>query len=260
MSTKRESFMKIETIHAILKECGLSKSKAEVYLAALQVGTGTAQDIAANAGIPRTTAHEILQQLKNIGLVNFTTKGRTLFFTAEKPTKLQRILRDRERKIATVMPELLSLYKTQGSRPSVRVYEGSEGVKTVLEDTLTTTTKKLYGILSMADLYDVPGKEYMKEYVKRRVAQGITLQVVRSEGKEAESTWPTSEGELRELRYAPKDFVFPMTVYLYDHKVAIIGTEKETFGMIIESQDFHTTIKNFFDIMWQVSRVAKKVA
>lgn len=249
--------MKIEKIQAILKECGLSASKSQVYLAALQVGTGTAQDIAAKAGIPRTTAHEILQQLKNEGLVNFTTKGRTLFFTAEKPTKIQSMLRDRERKIANVMPELLSLYKTAGSRPSVRVYEGREGVKTVLEDTLTSTTKKLYGILSMTDLYDVPGKEYMKEYVERRVAQGITLQVIRSEEKEAESTWPTSEGELRELRYAPRSFIFPMTVYLYDNKVAIISTQKEMFGMIIESHDFYATIKNLFDIMWQVSRVPK---
>ncbi len=249
--------MKTEKIQAILKECGLSASKSQVYLAALQVGTGTAQDIAAKAGIPRTTAHEILQQLKNAGLVNFTTKGRTLFFTAEKPTKIQTMLRDRERKIVSVMPELLSLYKTQGARPSVRVYEGLEGVKTVFEDTLTTSTKKLYGILSMADLYDVPGKDYMKDYVNRRVAAGIVLNVVRSEEKEAEETWSTSTTEHRELRYAPRSFIFPMTVYLYDNKVAIVSTQKETFGMIMESQDFYATLKNFFDIMWQVSRAPK---
>lgn len=49
-----------------------------------------------------------------------------------------------------------------------------------------------------------------------------------------------------------------MTVYLYDNKVGIIGTEKENFGMIIESLDFYQTQKNLFDVLWQVTRVGKR--
>lgn len=244
-------------IEHILKDFGLGPKKASVYLAALQVGSGTVQDIAAKAGIPRTTAHEILRMLRGMGLVHFTTRGRTQIYTAEKPTKLQAILRDRQAKLERALPELLSLYKTSSARPSMRVYEGVEGVKSVFEDTLTVSDKRLYGILSMEDLYDVPGKDYMDDYVKRRVEAGIHLDVIRSEVKDVERTWSPSARELRELRYAPKPFVFPMTVYLYDAKVAIMGTQNETFGMIIESREFYTTLKNLFDVLWDVSRIAK---
>jgi hypothetical protein len=54
------------------------------------------------------------------------------------------------------------------------------------------------------------------------------------------------------------ELLFPMTVYLYDKKVVTIGTEKEPFGMIIESADFFQTMKNLFDVLWQVSRAGRK--
>ncbi|HLD20422.1 MAG TPA: hypothetical protein VJB93_04235, partial [Patescibacteria group bacterium] len=59
--------------------------------------------------------------------------------------------------------------------------------------------------------------------------------------------------------YAPQDMIFPMTIYIYDKKVGIIATQKENFGMIIESEDFYTTLKNLFEIMWQVTRVGGKI-
>lgn len=246
-------------LEKLLDEFGLSGTKGTVYLAALRVGTGTVYEIAKSAELPRTTVHEILQQLMGLGLINFTSKGRTKIYTVESPEKLATILKEKERKLASAMPELLSQFHSTGTRPRVRYYEGAEGVKRVFEDTLTVSDKKLLGILSMEDLYQIPGKEFMDTYVKQRVSKGISLRVIRSEGKEVEGTWPSSAEENRELHYAPHGFIFPMTMYLYDKKVAIIGTRKESFGMILESEDFYQTQKNFFEIVWQVSKVGKRV-
>ncbi|MBI3120206.1 MAG: helix-turn-helix domain-containing protein, partial [Candidatus Kerfeldbacteria bacterium] len=166
-------------IEKILGELGLPKNKGAVYLAALQVGTGSVQDIAVKAGLPRTTTHEILGQLVKSGVANLTTRGRTQYYTAESPKKLLRILQDRQRKLEDVLPELLSMTQTSGIRPRVRFYEGVEGVKTVFEDTLTVRSKLLQGILSMADLFVIPGKPFMMDYVERRVRAGIQLHVIR---------------------------------------------------------------------------------
>ncbi len=245
-------------LEKFLQEFGLSQSKTKVYLAALQVGSGSAVDISKVALLPRTTTHEILQQLVGLGLVSFLMIGRTRVYTAEKPTKLKTLLQEKERKLDGVLPELLSLYNTSGNRPEVRRYDGIVGIKTVFEDTLTVSDKKIFGILSMRDLYEVLGKEYMDDYVARRIHAGIKLSVIRSEKKEVEDAWSASTKELRDLHYAPEDMIFPMTIYLYDNKVGIIGNTKENFGMIIESKDFYRTMKNLFDVFWQVSRVGKK--
>ncbi|MBI2984098.1 MAG: hypothetical protein HYY50_00515 [Candidatus Kerfeldbacteria bacterium] len=244
-------------IQQVLDELGLKKNKGVVYLASLETGSGTALEIATKARLPRTTVIEILDALAAMALVSYVTKGRARIYSAESPEKLKALLKDKERSLASVLPELKSLVSTKGRRPKIRVYDGLAGVKTVFEDTLTVSDKQLRGILSMADLYKIPGKGFMDDYVVRRIKAGIQLRVMRSEIKEIEETWPTSVTESRTLRYAPADFVFPMTQYLYDNKVGLIGTEKENFGMIIESEDFYQTQKNLFEIMWQVSRITK---
>ncbi len=246
--------MKIERV---LAELGLEKTKGSVYVAALGLGQGTAQDIAARAGLVRTTTHEVLQNLVRMGLVSVLMRGRTRLYSAESPEKLKMLLQEKERMVAGVLPELLALVPTKGVKPRVRFYEGVEGVKTVFEDTLTVSNKLLLSILSVQDLYQIPGKEFMDHYVARRVKAGIKLHVVRSEGKEVGETWPTSRQEAREVHYAPAGMEFPMTIYMYDHKVGIIGTQQENFGMIIESEDFYATMKNLFEVMWQVGRVGK---
>lgn len=240
-----------------LEEVGLRGQRAAVYLAALQLGSAKGQDVAEQVSIPRTTALEILESLHRMGMVSFVTKGRTRLYSAEPPAKLESILKEKERKLKAIMPELLSLETTKGYRPRVRFYEGVAGVKTVFEDTLRVRNKRLQGILSMADLYNIPGKEYMDEYVRRRIEAGIELFVVRSRSRETEEAWLTSREEGRMVRYAPEDMVFPMTMYLYNHKVGIIGTQKESFGMIFESEDFYQTQKNLFDVLWEQSRVGQ---
>ncbi|MBI2437028.1 MAG: helix-turn-helix domain-containing protein [Candidatus Magasanikbacteria bacterium] len=245
-------------IEKTLSEFGLSKSKADVYLSALQIGTGSVQEIALHAKLPRTTVHEILHNLYVQGLVHVVTKGRTQIYTAEKPTKLKKIIIEKEKKLDAILPELMSLYKTSGIRPKIQMYEGVEGIKTVFEDTLTVSDKKLYGILSMEDLYEIPGKNYMDEYVKRRIESEIKLYVIRSEQKDIEEIWESSVQEKRELRYSADGVIFPMTIYLYDNKVSMMSTKKEHFGVIIESSDLYNTLKNLFDLLWSVSKIVKQ--
>jgi sugar-specific transcriptional regulator TrmB len=248
--------MKIEQV---LSSLGLTKNKGLVYLTLLQLGSGGAQEIANKANLPRTTVHEILQQLLVLGVVSYISHGRSRVYAAEPPDKLKYLLKDKERQLESVLPEMFSMFNTGGIKPKVRYYEGVVGIKTVFEDTLTVVNKTLCGILSMADLFKIPGKDFMTDYTNRRIKAGIKLKVIRSEINEVEETWPYSVRELRELHYANKEMIFPMTMYFYDNKVAIIGTEKENFGMIIESADFYKNQTNFFEVLWEVTRVAKRV-
>jgi len=140
------------------------------------------------------------------------------------------------------------------SKPVISFYEGLEGIKTVFEDTLKAHNKLLRGILSMEDLYKVPGKKYMDDYVKRRIAAGYELRVIRSKPKEVAPDWPAGETEHRDLRYPPTNMVFEMTTYIYDNKVGLISTEKENFGMIMESSEYSKNMGHMFEALWQISQ------
>src|SRR3546814_20006890 len=94
-----------------------------------------------------------------------------------------------------LMPQLRSMYNAALGKPQIRFYEGEQGILTALWDTLTVTSepKMLRGILSMDELMQTPGMEEMDRFIRGRVKKNIWLNVIRSEQKDVEATWPSSE-------------------------------------------------------------------
>lgn len=241
------------TLEDGLAKLGVHGKQARFYLAALELGQAPVRLIAEKSGIGRTTAYDVLAKLQQQGLVSQVEKGGIRYVTAEDPARLLRILDERRQTLEGLLPELRSVYNLSTVKPRIRFYEGVEGIKTVLYDTLSSRSKHLLGILSMVDLLDVPGRDEMEDYIVRRIASGIFLKVLRSREKEVGNIWPTRAADLRELRYTPPGLVFTMTTYVYDQKVSVISSRRENFGMIIESQEFAKMQENLFMVLWQVS-------
>jgi len=241
-------------VEEALGRIGIAGKRARFYLAALELGEAPVHAIAQKAGITRTTAYDILARLAREGLVSRVEKDGRTHIAAEDPARLLGVLDDRRRTVEDILPELRSLHRRSSARPRIRVYEGREGINTVLYDTLRCRSNRLDGILSMTDLFQVPGRREMEEYVAARIAAGVCLRVVRSREKEVgPDVWPTRGEDLRELRYAPEGAVFTMTTWVYDDKVSIIASRRENFGMIVESAEFAEMQKHLFAALWLAS-------
>lgn len=238
-----------------LKEFGLNEKEAKIYLALLEMGESKAHQIAKKTQIIRPTVYDILEKLSRDGLVGSYEKRKIKHYVASDPEKIKRKLLEKQRAFDSLLPQLKSVYNTLKAKPKISFYEGVEGIKTVFEDTLNAQNKTLRGILSMEDLYKIPGKKFMDDYVKRRVDAGLRLRVIRSKAKEVASDWPGGPTENRDLRYPPVNMVFDMTTYIYDNKVGLISSVKENFGMIIESQEFSRNMGYLFEALWQISVV-----
>jgi sugar-specific transcriptional regulator TrmB len=240
-----------------LARIGISGKRARLYLTALELGEAPVHKVAQKAGISRTTAYDILGRLLREGLVSRVEKDGRTHIAAEDPARLLGLLDDRRRTVEDMLPELRLLHSRSSGRPRIRFYEGREGIGTVLHDTLRCRSKRLDGILSMRDLFQVPGRPEMEQYVAARIAAGIQLRVVRSREKDVGSdVWPSRAEDLRELRYAPEGAVFTMTTWTYDDKVSIIASRREHFGMIVESAEFAEMQKHLFAALWLASTPA----
>lgn len=236
-----------------LQQLGFDDSKTKVYLSLLQLGQAKVYEIARRSDMTRPTTYDVLNKLVLDGLVSFMERRGVRYYSIEDPRAIERQVNEKQRLVTALLPQLLSLYQTSVVQPKIRFYEGVEGIKTVVGDTLTVHEKKLCSILSVIDMFSIPGKEWMLDYVDRRVRSGVTLRVIRSKPQEVKEYWPTSKAALRELRYTPAGMVFAMTTYVYDNKVAFISSKKENFGLIVESEEVSQTYKNLFEALWQVS-------
>src|SRR3990167_4910406 len=129
----------------LLLEIDFSAKEADVYLAILILGRGTASKIAREAHILRTTVYEILSSLFNKGLVTLSGREPKQEYVSESPDKLQEyILKQLEKKQkdlkqtqSILIPQLKSIHNVK-NRPKVMFYEGREGMEKVYEDTLSS--------------------------------------------------------------------------------------------------------------------------
>lgn len=245
-------------IERVLIDLGFQDTEARFYLAALELGQAPVSDIAKKAEISRTNAYDVFARLLEQGLVTQVgnASGKTMLVAAEAPENLLAIFEERRRKLQSVMPDLRSLHNRSMTKPRVRFYQGIEGIKTVLNDTIACRSKALRGILSMRDLYQVPGRAWMDDLVRRRIEAGVFLRVIRSPINDLDDIWPDSRDDLRELRFAPSEFVFTMTTYIFDEKVAVISSQRENFAMTIESEEFTSLQGNLFEALWAASASA----
>lgn len=240
-----------------LMALGLTETESRFYLAALELGQASVREIAEKAGLTRTSAYDIYARLLDQNLVAEVENdsGRAILVTAEPPEQLRSMFEQRRQRLSDLLPELESLHNRSRSKPRIRFYQGLEGIKAVMEETLTCRGKKLLGILSMRDLYQVPGRAWMDDLVQRRIEAGVSLRVIRSLCNDIHPHWPESRHDLRELRYAPAGFACSMTTYIYDEKVAFISSQREHFAMTIESADFMAMQTHLFEVLWQACSV-----
>src|SRR3989344_2893401 len=73
----------------LLLEMEFSPKEADVYLAILSLGRGTASKIAREAHVLRTTVYEVLSSLFNKGLVTLSGREPKQEYVAESPDKLK---------------------------------------------------------------------------------------------------------------------------------------------------------------------------
>ncbi len=231
-----------------LREFGLTEKEVTVYLACLKLGTALVQEIAKAAGTYRTYTYEILRSLKEKGLVTYIIKSGKQYFEVAEPEKLLNILREKEIKIQKILPDLNTIYKTTPEKPKIEIYEGKEGLKSILDDMIKTkqeiwvygSTEKQIQLLNF----------YFPNFIVRRVAAKIRTKVLTERSPPALAIRKKSKEELREMRFFPKGIKFPTVTNIYGNKVAILSLEREIVGVIIENRDIVETQRTIFKLLW----------
>jgi len=238
-----------------LARLGLAGKRGDVYLSLLRTGAASAMQIARSTGIKRPTVYDILAELTRMGLVaEGSPQGRRLF-TAESPERLREMHERQAGHIEAVLPELQALYDQGPRRPRVRYYEGVEGIKFVNEEILTTRSGAYFWFGSIKEIVDVTGREYLENWVRRRIAKGIWSNSIRVKSKEPPDPYLRGgPANLRRLRFLPKPIAEDIAgLYIYDQKVAITSALKESYGLIIESRELAALLKVLWDCVWEVA-------
>lgn len=239
----------------LLLEIDFSPKEADVYLAILALGRGTASKIAREAHILRTTVYEILSSLFNKGLVTLSGREPKQEYVAESPDRLGEYItsqleqkqKDLKQAKLNLIPQLKSIHNVT-NRPKVMFYEGREGLEKVYEDTLTSH-EPIRAYASVGDMHlGLPG--YFPNYYKRRAGAGIAIRAIIPNNEAGVERKSFDKEEKRETALVPeKDFRFSPEINIYDDKV-MIASWREKLGIIIESAEISDAMKKIYELAW----------
>jgi len=257
-------------LEKLLNEVGLEHQEAKVYLSALQLGTSPASVIGKQLNIPRSTARYTCEQLIKKQLMVPMQKGNTVFFTAENPEKLVKLLdlkREdidlKEASLSKNMPDLISLYNPDTVLPRVTFYEGINGVgeslDKVVEDLEAGDEICIYGSARTLDRDKRNGKfiSALDRFMKKRIKKKINLKLLTTIFEGSMRLKLKDEDNYRETRfsYVNHEAFLSSEIIIYKDKVYSMAKEGNSyFATIIQSKHLCDVHRAIFDIAWKQAK------
>jgi len=238
-----------------LEEIGLNAKEATVYLTLFSIGANSAGTLAKKSKINRCTCYTILDRLMQKGFIQEYIKNNVTYYVAAPPKHILNQLKNKQCELADKINKLSSSItqfesakeKEYSGKPRVVFYEGEEGVKNIMEDTLTSSTV-IRAYASMTEL-NALFPDYWKTYYKRRVKKGIFVNSIYPMNEMSFLHKQRDKEEMRESRLIPEEFDFHLDILIYDDKVAITSLRAK-FGVLIENKEMAESQRKIFDLMW----------
>ena len=193
---------------ALLSGAGLNEKEAGLYLAGLELGEASLQQLAKEAGIKRPTAYDVIRELERKGLFLQSIRDKKRYFVAEDPEVVLGLLKTREEALTRALPDLKLLLQTGGRKPRVKFYDGVEGLKAMYWNTLESKgTILVYG--SIDDMWYAMPRDFIKDYVKERAKRKINIRGLVPNTNDAQEYVKRDKEELRHMILIPKErFIF----------------------------------------------------
>lgn len=239
-----------------LFEFGLSEKEASVYLAMLELGPSSVQDIAKKAGVNRATTYVMLESLKRRGLMSSVDRGKKTMFAAESPEHLLstvtlevRSVEEKKARLAASMPQFMALFNAIEDKPRVRYFEGEEGIRACREAQIQMSKP---GQLTRSFLHF---DKQMVELAKVEQDKRLILTRGAYSGRGLYSIDPGLElpllGKNVEIRRIPQGVPpFKGQMDIFEDFLLLGVHQPRPMAVIIESEELAKLARSMFDLAW----------
>jgi len=235
-------------IHEALQYLGLNEKQAKVYVALLQMGSGSVPAISVRAGTKRPTTYLLLEELRMKGLATLLPNRAKVLYTAQTPQILLEEQREKEEIIEQKMPELMAIYNSKKEKPKVVYYQGEENVAKLFDEFFKEKEILFYG--SIAEI--IPGVyEQVEKYLRVVKNEKVSVREILQADEKSIEFAKNNQSENHKIRIAPENYKLATDNVIFGNKVAIITYKDTPMAVVIESTDVAQTYKSMFEMVWK---------
>ena len=241
-----------QEILGILEEFGLSDKEAKVYLALLELGQSNVTRLADRSEINRVTTYHILESLLNKGLAKSIKKDNIQNFLAVEPKALISLLKEKEGKLKSIMPELEAKISLAGKKPYVELYEGKKGITSML-DLLIDNSKDEVLAYGNFDIVEKSIEYQSLHWRKTRLSKSIKMKAI-TDRLEAEFIRDPKWKKLTEFRILRSIGKTSTWTFISGNMVGILTAKKELTGVLLENEEIADTQRIIFETLWKQAK------
>lgn len=253
-------------IREVLSQLELDAKEVALYLQLLKIGPNRASTLAYQLGFPRTTVQNILLRLEREELVTKSMEKNVAIFAAVHPDNLVRLVEIKRKEknsafdrviddLKMISPQLISMMHSNKRVPNVRFFQGREGARKILFDTLTSKTE-LKDFANIDAMFQHV-KDINDEYVAAREKTNITKRSLLLDTPFAHQVYESGN-------YSPKShkgykwiqsglYPFSLEMNIYDGKISYITYVEDDFiGVIIENEHIYKMHDSIWNLLWNL--------
>jgi len=247
---------------SILQEAGLTATEARAYTILVKNSPCSPPALADLIDESRTNTYKVLESLEEKELAWRDDSQKKLRYWAGNPSALLESLKKKREQLSVTkkrfqdaLPTMLDEFFAQSSQPSIRYFNGADGVKQIYQDQLNDAKPIAFTMpFGIRNFY---GEQGMHEIRNKFPARGIERHVFYPDVAHAlqpdEPTISIEESDklmlLQRTWVENSDLKEPVEWGVYGNKVSIISLGSEIVGMIIESPQIAASLREILDLL-----------
>lgn len=243
-----------------LESIGLTKSEIKVYLALLKLGETTAGPIVDEAKITRSKIYDILERLKNKGLVSYITKESTKYFSAADPNNIIKYIEEKEKKlkeekeiIGELIPRLEDQYKKSIEKQTAEVFIGLNGMRNAFNILINEfDSSEIFYAFGAGKGENVEQiQNFFENLHNKRSQKKVKSKIIFNES--SRGLFKSQEkSKLVEARYLLEST--PAAINIYKNYVIIALLSENPITFLIRNKEVAESFKEYFNVMWKFAK------
>ncbi len=229
---------------AQLKELGLTENEVRIYLVLLQQGDRNPAQVAEALGLHRGYVYDTLERMHEKEIVSIVLAAGKKQYRATAPQTLAKLLEDRARQFAAIVPKLQALRLSEKSDTKAELHQGKKAVRALLKDAGSHGNGEMISIGVDEEKLLAAEPIYMEQYFNALKERKIRERVIIKKGAKM-IKHPNVQ-----YREVDPSFIGNVMQFIYGHKVALFIDGTPNNLIIIENKIVADTYRAQFELLW----------
>lgn len=231
-----------------LTSIGLSENESKIYTTLLKLGFATVVQIAKESGFHRSNIYDIIEKLREKGLVVLHKEGKTTKYKTSDLQNLYNLIQEEKIALDNLMPSLKSLEKQTSEEIQVELFKGAKGMRAAFRD-IIRDQKSTYTFTSKGQL-----RKNLPDFAEQFMRDQKRLKIKYFGLYTSKENLPVY---FTEIKIVPKELGNAVGTNIYGDKVMITIWEPSMIAIIIKSKFVAESYKKHFDLIWKIAKPVK---